>query len=237
MKKILLFCILIFPSFIKAQIGIGTDTPSPDAVLDVNSTNKGLKLPRLNNTSVVNKPSAGLMIYDKSTNAPAFYDGIKWNSMIPLVVGTDSMTYILTFVGNRYSNREFPLQIISMEVPVLQDSTRYYYFNITKPHDLNTDILIETAHKQRINDNGGGSGGRSAKITLEIKIYNKETKRHYFSYKFTDLRIPDFLFSELNGGTNQSEYYYIEPNIFGWKDNVTGKSIAFDVVNHRTVDY
>ena len=75
MKKILLFSILLTSSIINAQIGIGANTPSADAVLDVNSTDKGLMLPRLNNTSVVKSPNAGLMIYDKATKAPAFYDG------------------------------------------------------------------------------------------------------------------------------------------------------------------
>lgn len=82
MKKLLLFSILLIPIFTKAQIEVGTNTSSANAVLDVNSTNKGLILPRLNNTAAINSPTAGLIIYDKATKAPAYHDGKQWNSMM-----------------------------------------------------------------------------------------------------------------------------------------------------------
>ncbi|MEO7312810.1 MAG: hypothetical protein ABIX01_20670 [Chitinophagaceae bacterium] len=58
-------------NFCNAQaIGIGTSTPAASAALDVTSTNKGLLLPRLTDTSAVASPTAGLLIYNNKTKTP-----------------------------------------------------------------------------------------------------------------------------------------------------------------------
>ena len=48
-----------------AQVGIGTTTPDPSAVLDISSTEGGLLLPRMNETQRDNiaSPAVGLLIY------------------------------------------------------------------------------------------------------------------------------------------------------------------------------
>jgi hypothetical protein len=120
MKKLIFLSILLISHFVNAQIGIGTNTPSANAVLDVNSTNKGLMLPRLNNTLAVSSPTAGLMIYDKSTNAPALHVETQWNKVMmmpmPSVVGTDSLTYafLVGFGPLFLINNPLPLQSMSM---------------------------------------------------------------------------------------------------------------------------
>lgn len=66
MYKVLIFTVFLFLSvFLKAQVGIGTTSPHPSAVLDVSSSSKGFLLPRLNlnqRNSIVN-PAEGLMIF------------------------------------------------------------------------------------------------------------------------------------------------------------------------------
>ncbi|MEY2799697.1 MAG: hypothetical protein RI934_685, partial [Bacteroidota bacterium] len=48
MKTLLIFVVLFFATnFSKAQIGIGTNSPSAKAALDVSSTSKGFLPPRL----------------------------------------------------------------------------------------------------------------------------------------------------------------------------------------------
>lgn len=68
MKRIIyLIPALILPVFIWAQnVGIGTSTPHTSALLDINSSSKGLLIPRMN-TSQINSiltPANGLMIYN-----------------------------------------------------------------------------------------------------------------------------------------------------------------------------
>ncbi|SHL86037.1 hypothetical protein SAMN05444360_10573 [Chryseobacterium carnipullorum] len=74
MKKLIyIFCMAAFLSsmFIKAQVGINTNTPNASSVLDINSANKGVLFPQydltvLNSTSTpVSNPADGLMIFNK----------------------------------------------------------------------------------------------------------------------------------------------------------------------------
>lgn len=54
----------------QAQVGVGTTTPDPSAVLDVSSTTKGLLLPRLTTAErdAITSPATGLMIYNTTIN-------------------------------------------------------------------------------------------------------------------------------------------------------------------------
>jgi hypothetical protein len=85
-------CLLIFllPFLLIAQVGIGTTTPNPDALLDVDaSTNTGgLLLPRLGLTATTNVAPlsahvAGMLVYNTATSmdvTPGYYynDGGAW---------------------------------------------------------------------------------------------------------------------------------------------------------------
>ncbi len=82
-------CLLTF-SLISAQpnnfqlpLSINSDGSAPDgsAILDINSTDKGILIPRLLNTAAISSPVEGLMIYQ--TEAPKgfyYYDGADWKS-------------------------------------------------------------------------------------------------------------------------------------------------------------
>jgi hypothetical protein len=73
-----------FPIFNFAQIGINSNNtaPHPSAQLDVNSTNKGLLLPRITSpNSTISSPAAGLMVYDQSNANLAFYNGSSWSNI------------------------------------------------------------------------------------------------------------------------------------------------------------
>jgi Head domain of trimeric autotransporter adhesin len=82
MKKIYsLFGVLFFAINVFAQnVGIGTATPNASAVLELQSTNKGLLLPRVADTNAVPSPAKGLLIFTNATNSTWFYDGAKWQA-------------------------------------------------------------------------------------------------------------------------------------------------------------
>jgi hypothetical protein len=73
---------------IQAQVGIGTRTPNPDAMLEVSATNKGLLLPRIALTasttaSPLSAHVAGMTVFNTASVAdltPGYYfnDGSKW---------------------------------------------------------------------------------------------------------------------------------------------------------------
>jgi hypothetical protein len=101
-----------------AQIGIGTSTPNPSAILDLTSTTKGLLLPRLSSLeqfALVN-PAIGLTIFNTTsgqieTNLGTALGGVLWkgpNSGTTAALGTNTTQLATTqFVmsnTNRYNS-------------------------------------------------------------------------------------------------------------------------------------
>ncbi len=89
---------------VNAQVGIGTTTPDPSAILDVVSTNKGALLPRVVNVTTITTPVAGLMIYDSTKQCMKYFNGTIWSDcmggILPALFNCgDSMTDI---DGNTY---------------------------------------------------------------------------------------------------------------------------------------
>jgi hypothetical protein len=81
-KTFFIGLLLTAPSFIFAQqnVGIGTATPDPSAILDLSTTNKGLLIPRLTTlqrTAIVS-PAAGLLVYDTNFNQFWYFNGTVW---------------------------------------------------------------------------------------------------------------------------------------------------------------
>lgn len=62
------------------NVGIGTSTPDPSALLEMNSTTKGLLIPRTD-TALVTSPATGLLIYHSNDSAFYYYDGVRWNQV------------------------------------------------------------------------------------------------------------------------------------------------------------
>jgi hypothetical protein len=62
------------------SIGIGTTTPAASAMLHINSTNKGLLIPRLTSAqrNAIVSPAAGLQVYDSNTNSFWYYNNSNW---------------------------------------------------------------------------------------------------------------------------------------------------------------
>ena len=85
MTRTLLLSFFLFSAFSTfAQVGIGTTTPDPSAQLDVVSTDKGLLVPRVANTSdVAGTPAKGLVVYQTTTPEGFYvYDGTTWQKLI-----------------------------------------------------------------------------------------------------------------------------------------------------------
>lgn len=67
----------------KAQVGIGTTSPDPSAILDLSANDKGLLIPRLSNAEIANieSPVSGLIIYNATFARFEYYDGFTWKKL------------------------------------------------------------------------------------------------------------------------------------------------------------
>src|ERR1051325_10733750 len=84
MKMYLFFLSTLLVQLSFAQnIGIGTATPNTSAMLDVNSSTKGMLLPRLTTTQrkAIDQPALGLLVFDTDKGTLMFFDGNAWRSL------------------------------------------------------------------------------------------------------------------------------------------------------------
>jgi Protein of unknown function (DUF1566) len=84
MKKLiaLLLTTLIVNSLLAQSIGIGTNSPNPNAILDIKDNARGILIPRLDSVSRKSIPAAkGMMVYDTTTNGFWYNDGTIWVNM------------------------------------------------------------------------------------------------------------------------------------------------------------
>lgn len=58
------------------NVGIGTNTPNPNAILDMQSTTQGVLVPRLTTAQriAITTPTEGLLVYDTDVNCFFFYE-------------------------------------------------------------------------------------------------------------------------------------------------------------------
>ncbi|MEC4114170.1 hypothetical protein VSO92_08620 [Myroides pelagicus] len=81
--------LLLGTQSVQAQQGFGTDKPDRSAAVDIQSSKRGLLIPRVdlvettNGTTPINEPEKSLMVYNKATATdvtPGYYywDGAKW---------------------------------------------------------------------------------------------------------------------------------------------------------------
>ena len=94
MKKIyFILCLLTLGHISFAQVnnvGIGTTTPDPSAILELQATDQGFLLPRMDQSgeNALPNPAQGLMIFNTDVNngiglqAPRFFNGSLWNTVV-----------------------------------------------------------------------------------------------------------------------------------------------------------
>jgi hypothetical protein len=65
------------------NLGIGTASPNASAILDVQSTTKGFRLPNMTTTqkNAISSPAAGLMVFDTTLAKACVYSGSAWQTI------------------------------------------------------------------------------------------------------------------------------------------------------------
>lgn len=83
--RIALFLWLAFPVLVSAQVSINetNSDPDPSAMLDVQSTDKGMLIPRMNKADrdSISDPATGLMIYNTEDSTFHYFNGQFWQAI------------------------------------------------------------------------------------------------------------------------------------------------------------
>jgi hypothetical protein len=68
------------------NVGIGTASPSASAILDAQSTTKGVRMPNMTTTqkNAIASPAAGLMVFDTTLSKLCVYSGAAWETITSL---------------------------------------------------------------------------------------------------------------------------------------------------------
>ena len=94
MKKILFILVVIcfgYNSYSQNNVGIGTATPDPSALLELKSNNQGLLVPRTRIASI-SSPAVGLVIFDTDTNCFVLFNGTNWKNLCTGISGLTGPT-------------------------------------------------------------------------------------------------------------------------------------------------
>ena len=62
------------------QLGIGTTSPDPSAIVDISSTSMGFLPPRISITQInaISSPEEGLTVFNTTNQKLVYYNGIQW---------------------------------------------------------------------------------------------------------------------------------------------------------------
>jgi len=131
MKKITFSLLIAFHIFIfftnisNSQVGFGTTLPAIGSLLDIDSSDKGILLPRipllntLDSTTITDGASTGLLIYNTNTSGVGtiavslgfyYWDGIQWiriqsNDNYWKINGNENITGGINFLGTTNNRR------------------------------------------------------------------------------------------------------------------------------------
>ena len=96
MRKLACICffgMLSMPAILGQSIGMGTVTPDSSALLDIQSTTKGVLIPRMTTAQrdAIDEPAPGLQILNLDDYCLDIYDGDGWIKNCGMrVIGTDT---------------------------------------------------------------------------------------------------------------------------------------------------
>lgn len=172
LRTTLLLLFMLFACCLNAQIGIGTTTPNPSSILDIESTSQGVLTPRMTTaqrTSIAS-PAEGLLVFDTDESAFYYYDAASWVKL------GDSETRDNYKLVKSAADLAEELTAGSGVVYELDTNTLYEIngeITLTSPIDLNNAYLIglDTNEDKLIRPSGilfsGGNGGSIRNLTLE----------------------------------------------------------------------
>jgi len=235
-----LFLIAFLTCLVASQaqtVGIGTTTPDNKSILDIVSTNKGVLIPRIDDTSNVSNPAEGLIIYNKNTQTPYCYNGTRWLSMsgaFPTILSTstDRITYLIT--ASDFMPVEYPVIGLSHEVTnnatvglggITNNRAEFSEFNFTKKQDRNSPSFNRLAAIPTL------------LTSIEFKVYAAGAVTPYMSYRLKNIIITGFISNGAAVGDPYVESIFFNFENYGFKDVVNNVSYGYNVKTRLLTSY
>ena len=241
MKKLffLLVAIVSVISVNAQNVGVGTTVPDSSAVLDIFSTNKGVLIPRVLDTANVQKPLEGLIIYNKNTKSPFYYDGGRWLSLgarLPTTAGTNTARITYQVTGSGFSTTEVEMFSLSHGASnptmigggglVPSGTSSLSTFNFMKELDINSKSFnLATLLGTKF-------------ASIEFKLYETQASTiPYASYRYRNVIFESYQVSGSSGGGSLTESISVAFEIYGFKDWANSQEFGYNVVTQTVTTY
>lgn len=144
-------------------VGIGTNAPHSSALLDVNSTNKGLLPPRMsrNERDAILNPSRGLLVFNYTDSLMEYYNGECW---IPTFLSScDDCLFHLSLPQNSGNIDRVTSDTIAIQVDVTQVTSPNQTISFFALHNL-----PQFTTTYFTNDTVSGTGSTQLVVTTSI---------------------------------------------------------------------
>ena len=186
----ILFIVLLNTCRLIAQsnIGIGTTAPHTSALLDLQSTNKGLLIPRMTTSqrNAIGTIAKGLVVYDSTIRSFMFHDGTAWQEVVNpnnnlwrkagnniynqnsvnIGIGIDTPLYQLHLVSNNSADGGWidGLMIENKNANVGEAALSFRNTNIPSTRQWNIGL---NQNPSLAFNYGGGFAGSSTKMVID----------------------------------------------------------------------
>lgn len=112
-----------------AQVGIGTTTPDPSSILDLNSTTQGMLAPRMTSAQriAISKAADGLIVFDLEEDSMYYFNGGSW---------------IKLEGANTRNNYKLVKNIADLSDELAAGGGAKYLLNSTYLYEINGTILV-----------------------------------------------------------------------------------------------
>lgn len=148
MRKLFVLMILFIPFLSPAQnVGIGTNTPDPSAMLDITSTTKGLLIPRMTTTerTSIPGPTIGLVVFDNTTYSFWIYRGDVNGGWAELLTGLDKHWDVLgsnifnlnvgnVGIGTNNPQQKLTINAINPSIQMMNDGNQVGFLSTSGTH-------------------------------------------------------------------------------------------------------
>ena len=150
MKKIIISIVILVSTNVFSQIGIGTKTVEPSAILELKSLDKALLIPRVTNTAAIATPANAMMVFDQSSNCFKVYYNDKWTDCLGMGINA-----VLAQIGYEADNPNTIPSIVTVSQlasipgvigvnPILETQYQSYI-------DNNPDLFSRPATVEEVN--------------------------------------------------------------------------------------